>query len=83
MSIAEEDALAKAAGRDTSGLEHWMDHLTHFMDNGVDGFKLDPATSPTSWTTVWTVSSSTRHEPSTSTLTSGTTTGERTRRCTT
>ena len=43
LSIAEEDALAKAAGRDTSGLEHWMDHLTHFMDNGVDGFKLDPA----------------------------------------
>lgn len=43
LSIAEEDRLAAAAGKDTSGLEHWMDHLTHFMDNGVDGFKLDPA----------------------------------------
>lgn len=43
LSIAEEDRLAIAAGQDTSGLEHWMDHLTHFMDNGVDGFKLDPA----------------------------------------
>lgn len=43
LSIAEEDRLAVAAAKDTSGLEHWMDHLTHFMDNGVDGFKLDPA----------------------------------------
>lgn len=43
LSIAEEDQLAVAAGRDTSGLEHWMDHLIPFMDNGVDGFKLDPA----------------------------------------
>lgn len=43
LSIAEEDELALRAGKDTSGLEHWMDHLTHFMDNGVDGFKLDPA----------------------------------------
>lgn len=43
LSVVEEDEMAAAAGKDTSGMEHWMDHLTHFMDNGVDGFKLDPA----------------------------------------
>lgn len=43
LSLPEEDALAEAAGKSTSGQEHWTDHLTHFMDNGVDSFKLDPA----------------------------------------
>ncbi len=43
LSLPEEDILAQKLGKKTSGQEHWMDHLTHFMDNGVDGFKLDPA----------------------------------------
>lgn len=43
LSIAEEDAVAAREGRDTSGKEHWMDHLTTFLDYGVEGFKLDPA----------------------------------------
>ena len=43
LSIAEEDAIAMAQGRDTSGLEHWMDHLKQFIDLGVEGFKMDPA----------------------------------------
>lgn len=43
LSIAEEDALAKAAGKPESGKEHWMDHLRNFVDNGVRGFKMDPA----------------------------------------
>lgn len=43
LSITEEDEIAAAAGRKTSGKEHWMDHLTKFIDNGVDGFKMDPA----------------------------------------
>lgn len=42
-SIIEEDLIAVKEGRDTSGLEHWPDHLTKFMDMGVAGFKLDPA----------------------------------------
>ena len=40
LSIAEEDALENAV---PSGQEHWMDHLTKFVDMGVEGFKLDPA----------------------------------------
>ncbi len=43
MSIAEEDRLAEKSGKPQSGQEHWFDHLTHFIDQGVDGFKLDPA----------------------------------------
>jgi len=43
MSIAEEDRLAVKNGKPQSGQEHWFDHLTNFMDQGVDGFKLDPA----------------------------------------
>jgi alpha-glucosidase len=43
MSIVEEDRLAKENGKPQSGKEHWFDHLTNFMDQGVDGFKLDPA----------------------------------------
>ena len=42
-SIIEEDLIAVREGRDTSGLEHWPDHLKQFMDMGVAGFKLDPA----------------------------------------
>ena len=42
-SIIEEDLIAEREGRTQSGLEHWPDHLTNFMDMGVDGFKLDPA----------------------------------------
>ena len=41
--MAEEDRLAEIAGKPVSGQEHWMDHLKHFLDNGVDGFKVDPA----------------------------------------
>lgn len=43
LSLPEEDAIAKAEGRKTSGQEHWMDHLTRFIDQGVSGFKMDPA----------------------------------------
>ena len=43
LSITEEDLVAKAEGRAQSGQYHWMDHLTKFIDNGVDGFKMDPA----------------------------------------
>ncbi|MBQ0143772.1 MAG: DUF5110 domain-containing protein, partial [Bacteroidales bacterium] len=43
LSIQEEDIIAEREGREVSGKEHWMDHLTTFMDMGVEGFKLDPA----------------------------------------
>ena len=43
MSIVEEDKLAQKRGAPLSGKEHWFDHLTRFIDQGVDGFKLDPA----------------------------------------
>jgi len=42
LSIEEEDHIAEKAGQPQSGLEHWFPHLTKFMDQGVDGFKLDP-----------------------------------------
>jgi alpha-glucosidase (family GH31 glycosyl hydrolase) len=42
LSIAEEDLVAEKKGRKLSGKEHWFDHLTKFIDEGVDGFKLDP-----------------------------------------
>ena len=42
LSIEEEDHLAEKAGKPQSGQEHWFPHLTKFMDQGVDGFKLDP-----------------------------------------
>jgi len=42
LSIEEEDHLALKAGNPQSGQEHWFPHLTKFMDQGVDGFKLDP-----------------------------------------
>lgn len=43
LSLPEEDILAAAAGKPTSGEEHWMDHLKPFLDLGINGFKLDPA----------------------------------------
>jgi len=42
LSIAEEDNIAEKEGKPQSGQEHWFDHLTKFIDEGVDGFKLDP-----------------------------------------
>lgn len=43
LSIQEEDIIAERTGGKLSGQEHWMDHLTVFMDQGIEGFKLDPA----------------------------------------
>ncbi len=43
MTIAEEDKLALERGASLSGKDHWFQHLTRFIDQGVDGFKLDPA----------------------------------------
>lgn len=43
LSIQEEDIIAERTRGKLSGQEHWMDHLTVFMDQGVEGFKLDPA----------------------------------------
>ncbi len=43
MTIAEEDKLALERGTSLSGKDHWFQHLTRFIDQGVDGFKLDPA----------------------------------------
>ena len=43
LSIQEEDIIAERTGGKLSGQEHWIDHLTVFMDQGVEGFKLDPA----------------------------------------
>lgn len=43
LSITEEDEIAASLGLPQSGQEHWMDHLTTFIDMGVEGFKLDPA----------------------------------------
>jgi len=43
MTVAEEDRIAKKEGKNGSGQENWFQHLTKFMDQGVDGFKLDPA----------------------------------------
>ena len=44
-SIDEEDDIAAANGAPLSGREHWFDHLTRFIDQGVDGFKLDPGST--------------------------------------
>ena len=38
MSIAEEDYLAQKSGKTKSGQEHWFEHLTNFIDQGIDGF---------------------------------------------
>jgi alpha-glucosidase (family GH31 glycosyl hydrolase) len=42
LTLEEEDHWAEKNGLKPSGQEHWFDHLTNFIDNGVDGFKLDP-----------------------------------------
>lgn len=41
-SVDEEDDIALRTGGQLSGKEHWFDHLTRFIGQGVDGFKLDP-----------------------------------------
>ncbi|MDD6254155.1 MAG: glycoside hydrolase family 31 protein [Bacteroidales bacterium] len=41
-SVDEEDDIAMRTGGQMSGQEHWFDHLTRFIAQGVDGFKLDP-----------------------------------------
>jgi alpha-glucosidase len=43
LSLPEEDAIAMRKGLKGSGQEHWMDHLKSFLDQGIEGFKLDPA----------------------------------------
>jgi len=45
LSIAEEDRLSVISGKPQSGRENWFQHLTKFMDQGVDGFKLDPGST--------------------------------------
>jgi alpha-glucosidase (family GH31 glycosyl hydrolase) len=42
LSVAEEDQIAEKSGKQQSGQEHWFSHLTKLIDQGVDGFKLDP-----------------------------------------
>lgn len=42
LSIEEEDRLAEENGKPLSRLEHWFPHLIKFIDQGVQGFKLDP-----------------------------------------
>jgi alpha-glucosidase (family GH31 glycosyl hydrolase) len=42
LSIEEEDRIADRNKNKQSGLEHWFPHLLKFVDQGVDGFKLDP-----------------------------------------
>ncbi|WP_164974123.1 glycoside hydrolase family 31 protein [Filimonas effusa] len=43
FSIEEEDRLKVSEHKLPSGKEHWFNHLTKFVDQGVSGFKLDPA----------------------------------------
>ena len=42
LSIEEEDHLAAHYGGKQSGKAHWFPHLMKFVDQGIDGFKLDP-----------------------------------------
>ena len=42
QTAVEEDAIRKAEGKPQKTSFHWMDHLKTFIDQGVDGFKLDP-----------------------------------------
>lgn len=42
LSIEEEDHLAALQGGKQSGEAHWFPHLMKFVDQGIDGFKLDP-----------------------------------------
>ncbi|MBX3253021.1 MAG: DUF5110 domain-containing protein [Chitinophagaceae bacterium] len=42
LSVEAEDEIAAKQGKPLSGREHWFPHLMKFVDQGVDGFKLDP-----------------------------------------
>lgn len=42
LSIEEEDHFAAQHGGKQSGEAHWFPHLMRFVDQGIDGFKLDP-----------------------------------------
>lgn len=42
LSITAEDEIAAKLGKPLSGQQHWFAHLMNFVDQGVDGFKLDP-----------------------------------------
>jgi len=42
LSLEEEDHLAAQRGEKQSDETHWFPHLMKFVDQGVDGFKLDP-----------------------------------------
>ncbi|RZF57482.1 glycoside hydrolase family 31 protein [Sphingobacterium corticibacterium] len=42
LSIEEEDHLAAQSGGEQSGKAHWFPHLMKFVDQGIEGFKLDP-----------------------------------------
>jgi alpha-glucosidase len=45
LSLEEEDYLAAKSGNPQSGQEHWFPHLMKFVNQGVQGFKLDPGTT--------------------------------------
>jgi alpha-glucosidase (family GH31 glycosyl hydrolase) len=45
LTIEEEDYLAAKQGKAQSGLDHWFPHLMKFVNQGVQGFKLDPGTT--------------------------------------
>jgi alpha-glucosidase len=45
LSIEEEDYLSAHQGKPQSGKEHWFPHLMTFVNQGVQGFKLDPGTT--------------------------------------
>ena len=45
LTIEEEDHLAWKKGKPQSGKEHWFPHLMTFVNQGVQGFKLDPGTT--------------------------------------
>jgi alpha-glucosidase len=42
LTIEEDDFLSYKTGLPQSGKEHWFAHLNNFIDQGIDGFKLDP-----------------------------------------
>lgn len=42
LSVEAEDEIAAKQSKPLSGKEHWFPHLMKFVDQGVDGFKLDP-----------------------------------------
>lgn len=42
LSVEAEYEIAAKLGNPPSGKAHWFPHLMNFVDQGVDGFKLDP-----------------------------------------